>query len=83
MTQSTIFLVTGHRNGHPELLTLSGSHAEDYYWESMTDVCHPDNFDSTDGYVDEVPMDEVEFLLGRPLTDGELVELSERGYTYL
>lgn len=83
MTQSTIFIVTGHRDGNPHLLTFSGSQAEDYYWESMTEVCHPDDFDTTDGYVDEISTDEIEAILGRPLSDGELVELSERGYTYL
>jgi hypothetical protein len=83
MPHSTIFLVTGHRTGEPQLLTTSGSHAEDYYWDSMTEVCHPDDFDSTFGYVDEINSDEVEQVLGRPLSDAELIELSDRGYTYL
>jgi hypothetical protein len=78
-----IFLVTNHSTGVPELLTTSESRAEDHYWYSMAEVCHPDDFDSTLGYVEELNSDDVEHVLGRPLSDVELIELSEYGYTYL
>lgn len=83
MEKTTLFIVTGHRDGRPHLLTKNGSQAEDFYWDSMVTVCHPDDFDTTDGYIDEVNSTEVELLLGRPLSKNEELALSEHGYVYL
>lgn len=66
------------------LLTSSVGQAENYYWESMTTVCHYDDFDTTNGYIDEITgEDSIYETINELLSSDEQQEFFETGYVYL